>query len=387
VTDATPVEAEVAARIRRRGPIPFAEVVDLALYDPAEGFYTSGSARAGRRGDFLTSPEVGPLFGAVMARALDAWWVEAGEPNRFTVVEAAAGTGTMARAVLAAHPGCARALTYVLVERAASMRRRHGDHLPIVESALAFGPGDDGEPVPARRAADRGPRVVSLGELPAVRITGVVLANELLDNLAFGLLERTESGWSEVYVGLGSEGGAEQEALVEVLLPASDHDRRMADRLAPDATVGARLPNQHQAAVWLASALSSVERGRVIVIDYAATTAELAARSPSEWLRTYQGHERGGDPLSRLGRQDITCDVAVDQLASVREPDRVTTQAGFLRVHGIDALVEEGRRVWRERGPVGDLEAVRGRSRVGEGEALLDPDGLGSFTVLEWIIE
>ena len=113
----------------------------------------------------------------------------------------------MARAVLAAHPACAPALTYVLVERAASMRRRHGDHLPLVESALAFGPGDDGEPVPARRAADRGPRVVSLGELPAVRITGVVLANELLDNLAFGLLERTESGWSEVYVGLGARAG------------------------------------------------------------------------------------------------------------------------------------------------------------------------------------
>ena len=125
----------------------------------------------------------------------------------------------MARAVLAAHPACARALTYVLVERAASMRRRHGDHLPLVESALAFGPGDDGEPVPARRAADRGPRVVSLGELPAVRITGVVLANELLDNLAFGLLERTESGWSEVYVGLGPDPGPGRRGFVEVLLP------------------------------------------------------------------------------------------------------------------------------------------------------------------------
>jgi SAM-dependent MidA family methyltransferase len=387
VTDATPAEAEVTTRIQRRGPIPFAEVVELALYDPTDGFYTSGAGRAGRRGDFLTSPEVGPLFGAVMARALDAWWIEAGSPERFTVVEAAAGTGTMARAVLAAHPACARALTYVLVERAASMRRRHGDHLPLVESALAFGPGEDGEPVPARRAADRGPRVVSLGELPAVRVTGVVLANELLDNLAFGLLERTESGWSEVYVGLGSEAGPQGERFVEVLLPASDHDRRMADRLAPDAAVGARIPNQHEAAVWLASALSSIERGRVLVIDYAATTAELASRSPSDWLRTYRGHERGGDPLSRLGRQDITCDVAVDQLASVREPDRTSTQAAFLGVHGIEALVEEGRRIWRERGAIGDLEAVRGRSRVGESEALLDPNGLGSFTVLEWVVE
>lgn len=386
MTDATPVEAEVAARIRRRGPIPFAEVVELALYDPTHGFYTGGGGRAGRRGDFLTSPEVGPLFGTVMAKALDAWWTEAGSPNRFTVVEAAAGTGTMARAVLAAHPACARALTYVLVERAAALRRRHGDHLPLVESALAFGPGDDGQPVPARRAADRGPRVVSLGELPAVRITGVVLANELLDNLAFGLLERTGSGWSEVYVGLGPDGGAGRERLVEVLLPASEHDARMAARLAPEAATGARIPNQHQASLWLASALSGVERGRVVVIDYGATTSELASRPPHEWLRTYRGHERGVAPLEELGRQDITCEVAIDQLAAVREPDRITDQAGLLRSFGIEALVEEGRRIWQERGAVGDLEAVRARSRVGESEALLDPGGLGSFRVLEWLV-
>ncbi|HVN50972.1 MAG TPA: SAM-dependent methyltransferase [Acidimicrobiales bacterium] len=385
MTDATPVEVEVATRIRRRGPIPFSEVVELALYHPEHGFYAGGVGRAGRRGDFLTSPEVGPLFGAVLARAIDAWWIEAGSPDRFTVVEAAAGTGTMARAVLAAHPASARALTYVLVERAASMRRRHGDHLPLVDSALAFGPGHDGQPVPARRAADRGPRVVSLGELPAVRITGVVLANELLDNLAFGLLERGEAGWTEVYVGL-VDGTGDRDVLTEVLLPASDHDRRLAERLAPDAAIGSRIPSQHQAGSWLASALSVVERGRVIVIDYAATTSELAARPTREWLRTYRGHGHGLDPLEQLGRQDITCDVAIDQLAAVREPDRVTTQAAFLGVHGIETLVEEGRRIWRERAAVGDLEAVRARSRVGESEALLDPEGLGGFRVLEWSV-
>jgi len=84
--------------------------------------------------------------------------------------------------------------------------------------------------------------------------------------------------------------------------------------------------------------------------------------------------------------QDITCEVAIDQLAAVREPDRVSAQAAFLRVHGIDLLVEEGRRVWRERAAVGDLEAVRARSRVRESEALLDPSGLGAFRVLEWLV-
>ena len=62
--------AQLVERIRRDGPIPVSEFVDAALYDPRDGFYMSGG-RAGRSGDFLTAPEVGPLFVAVIARALD----------------------------------------------------------------------------------------------------------------------------------------------------------------------------------------------------------------------------------------------------------------------------------------------------------------------------
>ena len=62
---------------------------------------------------------------------------------------------------------------------------------------------------------------------------------------------------------------------------------------------------------------------RVVVIDYATTTDAMAQRPWREWLRTYQGHAAGSDPLVDLGSQDITCEVAVDQLAVVREPDRV----------------------------------------------------------------
>jgi hypothetical protein len=88
--------------------------------------------------------------------------------------------------------------------------------------------------------------------------------------------------------------------------------------------------------------------------------------------------------LDGLGDQDITVDVASDQVAAALPGARLTPQADWLRRHGIDGLVEEGRRVWHERAAVGDLEAVRARSRVGEAEALLDPGGLGGFTVFEW---
>ena len=109
----------------------------------------------------------------------------------------------------------------------------------------------------------------------------------------------------------------------------------------------------------------------------------MAARPWTEWLRTYRGHDRGGHPMDHLGEQDITAEVAVDQLPA---PDEDTAQADWLRRGGSTALVEEGRRVWQERAHLGDLEAIRARSRVNEAEALTDPAGMGSFRVLEWSV-
>ena len=70
------------------GPLRVDEFLERALYDPAAGFYGAGRGRAGRRGDFLTSPEVGPLFGAVLARAIEGWWDEAGRPDGDAAVTA-----------------------------------------------------------------------------------------------------------------------------------------------------------------------------------------------------------------------------------------------------------------------------------------------------------
>src|SRR4051812_44828356 len=118
------LEVRLAERITRHGPLPYEAFVDAALYDPDGGFYASGGA-AGRRGDFLTAPEVGPLFGAVVARALDAWWRELGRPAPYVVVAAGAAPGPPARGVRAGGPACATALRYVLVERSAAQRARH----------------------------------------------------------------------------------------------------------------------------------------------------------------------------------------------------------------------------------------------------------------------
>jgi SAM-dependent MidA family methyltransferase len=321
--------------------VPFERFMDDALYGPS-GFYTSGGS-AGRRGDFITSPEVGPLFGAVLARHLDAEWKRLGRPDPFTVVDAGAGPGTLARSVAAARSECAVAMRYVAVEVSAAQRERHPDG------------------------------VESVAELPGGPFDGVIVANELLDNLPFRLAV-FDQGWREAFVNVDPDG-----RFVEHLSDAFDPTPSVLPRVG---SFGARAPLVDRAVTWVDDARSRLRSGSVLVIDYGvARTAELAMRPWRDWLRTYRGNERGDHYLAAPGTQDITIDVPFDQLP---EPDSVRTQAQFLQLRGIDELVEEGRRIWTEQAARPGLEAMRMRSRISESEALLDPAGLGGFLVAEW---
>ena len=303
---------------------PVERFVERALYDPDHGFYETGG-RAGRRGgSFLTSPEVGPLFGAVVAAAIDTWWAEAGRPDEWVVVDAGAGPATLARTVLAAEPACLPALRLVCVERSTAQRALHAEG------------------------------VTSTAELPPA--ADVIIANELLDNLPFGLLRRTASGWEEVLLPDDGTGWPDD-----------------ADRCVPTAVA---------AAAWVGAARRRLRpHGRLICFDYADTTGALATRPWTDWVRAFAGHERVPEPFADPGSRDITVVVPYDQLppAAQTEP-----QAEWLRRHGIEGLVAEGREHWAAHAAAPDVAALRMRSRVAEAEALLDPGGLGGFWVGEW---
>jgi SAM-dependent MidA family methyltransferase len=376
---------KLAGRIRRNGPITFAEFQEAALYDEDGGFFTTGGG-AGRTGrDFVTSPEVGALFGVLVGRHLDAVWQRLGEPDPFVVVEVGAGRGRLASDVLRSVPACSSALRYVLVERSMMLRAEQRELLTIEPADEALGPvvrgadpADVDELVPGM-----GPIVGSIDELPGIAFEGVVVANELLDNLPVRIVERSNDGWLEVRIGLDGED------LVEVLLPTDAGLAAEADLVAADARLesGVRLPVPTVLADWVAAVAAVLRRGEMLLVDYADDAAALAARGQPGWLRTYRSHERGGDPRYAPGSQDITCDVPLEYLraTAVRAGFVVAyeaTQAAWLADLGIDALVEEGRAVWRERAHLGDLAAIAGRSRGGEAAALLDPGGLGAHRVI-----
>jgi SAM-dependent MidA family methyltransferase len=144
----------------------------------------------------------------------------------------------------------------------------------------------------------------------------------------------------------------------------------------------------------LARVAGVLRRGEIIMLDYVVDAAVLIERgapgadgAAPRWMRTYRAHDRGGDPLDALGRQDITCDVPAEYLyAAARRAGFVvaadTSQAEWLRQLGLDGLVAEGAARWREGAHRGDLAAIAGRSRVHEGDALTDPGGLGAHRVV-----
>lgn len=377
----------IARVIRREGPIPFDRFVELALYEPGAGFFATGrgAGRAGR--DFVTSPEVGPLFGACVGRALDRAWREQDSPDPFLVIEAGAGRGRLAREVLRAQPECARALHYVLVERSAALQDAQREALDLEPADEALGPFAAGSPgdTPTPLAGS-GPVFVALDELPALELGGVVLANELLDNLPFGLAHWDGARWQEVRVALGTPDAGR---LTEVLVPAATGDARMLVEITEGlpVSVGARLPIPRGIDEWFAVCGRVLRHGVLVAIDYVDDARGLLARGPQSWLRTYRSHDRGSAPLDAPGDQDLTADVVREQVARAARASGFTlasdrSQAEWLRDLDIDGLVEAGRQTWEARAQLGDLAALTGRSRATEAAALTDPAGLGAHRVL-----
>ena len=246
-----------------------------------DGFFARGAARAGPGRDFVTSPEVGPLFGRLVARALDGSWERWASPTRSSSSRPAPAGVASAADVLRAAPACAPALRYVLVERSAALRGpRSASCLALEPADEALGPFMSGARpgrrprAGRRRRADR--RRSSTSSRPCA-ITGVVLANELLDNLPVRIVERAAERMER---GAGRRRRRRRgSGFVEVLVAASAGARgggRRGRRRA-DVPSGARLPVPGALADWLEQAARLVRRGDVILVDYGATAAELLA--------------------------------------------------------------------------------------------------------------
>jgi SAM-dependent MidA family methyltransferase len=316
-TDLTDVAEHpaLAARIRdeisRTGPMPFARFMELALYDPDGGYYRSAEARPGRGGDFVTAPELHPIFGEVLAGAVEEAWVTLGRPEPFVVREHGAGEGALALAML---PSLPPAIRYAPVE--ADDRRLEA----LGERLAATGLAD--RLIPATSSFD-----------------GIIIANEVLDALPVHRVRRRGGALRELAVDLALD-GAFVEIEVKPTTPA------LVARLADE---GIDLVDDQTAEIclaiddWLASAAGPLQRGLVLLIDYGYPAAELydPARRRDGTLRAYVRHQVSDDPYRFVGRQDLTAHVdltAVERAANAAglATVGVTTQAAALMSLGIE---------------------------------------------------
>ncbi|MBM46516.1 MAG: hypothetical protein CL458_09775 [Acidimicrobiaceae bacterium] len=327
-----------------------------ALYGH-EGFYTRYGTAGTDGADFITSPETSTLFGACVASYLDEIWHELECPDPFVVIEAGSGTGSLCRDVFLSIQDSYDALRYVMVER--SDRQREISFAQVTATCFA-----DLEQAP----------LAALKDLPAGPFTGVVLANELLDNLPPRVVRKTSEGWLELHVEDGDE----------VWRAAEESAATMAAAVVPNASIGAVVPLHVKAAAWINRAMKLLERGRILTFDYGVESSQaLLDRPLGEWLRTYQGHRRAGAPYSEPGSRDITCDVAFDQLPG---SPRISLQADWLASRGIEEMTQWAREQWRDAAASPDSTAVAARQVLDEAASLTSRTGLGAFLVAEWQI-
>ncbi len=355
----TPLEIRLLEELRSGPPITFAAFMDLALYDPENGYYASGARRTGWEGDFVTSPEIDPAFGFLWTRAFERTWESTGRPDPFHIIEVGAGEGGFAEAVLGSvSDRFASSLRYVIVERVPTVAERQR----------------------VRLGTTRVSWVSALDDVGAVA-AGCVVANEVLDNLPVHLVERRDGALVELYVGVA--GRRLQLEPGEISEPAIE---RFVDGYGLAVNDGARAEVGLAALSFTSALVDSLARGAIFLIDYGATSAELGLRQGGT-LVTY-GAGAGEDVLEAPGARDITAHVnwsAITDACASRGADvtSLLPQRDALRALGIDALQATLRRehdtaVASGRG----ADAVRSLSRRHALGVLTDPNGLGGLQVL-----
>lgn len=321
------LSAELSTVIRREisaagGSIPFSRYMELCLYTPGLGYYSAGQQKFGAGGDFVTAPEISPLFGRCLASACRAVLesLHGGD-----ILEFGAGSGQLAIDVLgelermACLPG-----RYLILERSAELRQRQ-------QQALQ------------RELPQLLQRVCWIDTLPEAGFRGVMLANEVLDAMA---VERFQ--WDGKAAGLYHV--CVEDETFQWRLQTAAHETRIAiEALASKCRLPPAYISEFNAALpaWLQSVAEPLQAGVMLLIDYGYPRHEYYhPQHSSGTLMCHYRQRAHDDPFLWPGLQDITAHVdftalAEAALAADLEVSGYTTQAFFLLDCGLDDLLQQ----------------------------------------------
>lgn len=327
--DPSPAELAVSAALTERltvllrdagGFLPFDEFMREALFAPGLGYYLNGSRKFGAAGDFVTAPEISPLFGQAVARqCLQA------RCYGDTIIEFGGGTGKLAASVLGALAAAdALPARYLILELSPELR---AEQQRLLRS------------LPFADALDIG----WLQDAPATPLSGIIIANEILDALPTVAFAIRAEAYMERGIGLAGNGEfAWRERPANRQLVAA-LDARLHDLTLP---VGyCSEINLHQA-LWLADLPRFMARGIALLFDYGGPRREIYHPERNDGtLRCYWRHRLHGNPLWLPGLQDITASVDFTHVAEAALDAGLTlagytTQASFLLANGIETSLQ-----------------------------------------------
>ncbi|MBS0544163.1 MAG: SAM-dependent methyltransferase [Proteobacteria bacterium] len=348
----------ISAEIDRAGGwIPFARYMELALYAPGLGYYSGGARKFGPGGDFITAPELTPLFGQALANQVEQV-MRASAPQ---IIEVGAGTGLLAADLL--HELERRGALperYDILELSGELRERQFDTL-------------------AQKVPQLASRVRWLDALPDT-FSGVVVANEVLDVMPVHLVVSRSDGLFERGVVFAAD-AAGKKALRWADTPAFGAVADAARALdLPQAQRGEYVTEVNLAGrAWVAAWAERLQQGALLLIDYGYPRAEyyLPSRS-SGTLLCYYRHHAHGDPFLWPGLNDITAFVDFTAVAEAAfdaglDVQGYTSQAQFLFNCGVLECLER-------RGPRESADYIRAARAV---QRLTTPQEMGElFKVL-----
>lgn len=296
--------------------IPFVELMQIALYSPQQGYYSSGLPKIGQHGDFITGPELTPLFGYTLANQCQQVLSQVASPQ---ILEFGAGTGALCVALLQ-HLQRLNCLpeTYFIIELSAHLR--HSQQQLIAEK------------IP--QLADK---IQWLEQWPVTPFNGVILANEVLDAMPVHRFMRSTEGIYESFITLD-----EKNQLKEQFKPC-DNPRLLHyinNHLPP-----LQAPYLSEVNLfiddWIAQNYAILTQGLVLLIDYGFPRHEYyhPERQQGTLMCHYQ-HRAHTDPLIHIGEQDITAHVDFTHVAEAGQKAGFhvagyTNQASFLLANGL----------------------------------------------------
>ena len=306
------IRAEIVAA---GGAIPFARFMVLALYAPGLGYYSAGKHKFGAAGDFVTAPELGPVFAQCLARQCSQIL---GALPQGDILEVGAGSGALAVQLLLEleHLGQLPA-HYFILEISSALRAR--------QQALF-----------AEQAAHLLVRVHWLDSLPSAGFRGIVLGNELLDAMPVECFRVTTDGIEQRQIGW------EENRFIWRETRADDALRERVTALG--LAKGYVSEIGFAAEGWVRSVADILEQGALLLVDYGFPGREFYhPQRATGTLMCHYHHRAHDDPLVFIGLQDITAHVDFTAIARAGMESGLnllgyTSQALFLLGSGLDDL-------------------------------------------------